>query len=318
MSRNPALLHYGVLVVLGASWGFSTSLSKIAVSSGYGQFGLVFWQLTIGGLLMGGLSLARGTGLPLNRRALWVFVLIALLGSIIPGAAFYSSIRHLPAGVLAILLSLLPMIAFPMALALGLERFSLRRFCGIAVGVTGVLVLVMPEASLPEVAMLAWIPVALIALLCYAFESNFVARWGGAGMNPAQVMFGVSLVGALITLPLAIGSGQFINPVRVWGAPEWALVASSAIHVMVYAGYILLVGRAGSVFAVQVSYLVTGFGVIWAVAILGERYSGYIWISLVLVLAGVFLVQPGPRPTPESAVRDRRAGGATPEPWAAR
>ena len=300
MSRAPGLLHYGVLVILGASWGFSTPLSKIAVSSGHGQFGLVFWQLIIGVLMMGGLSLARGTGLPLNRRTIWVFVVVALTGTVIPDAAFYSAIRHLPAGVMAILLSLIPMLALPMALALGLERFSARRFGGIAVGMTGVLILVLPEASLPDVAMLAWIPLALIAPLCYAFESNFVARWGVAGMDPVQVIFGMSLVGALITLPLAITSGQFINPVRVWRAPEWALVASSAIHVVVYAGYVWLVGRAGAVFAVQVSYFVTGFGVFWAMALLGESYSPFIWVALVLVLLGVFLVQPAAGSTLES------------------
>jgi len=110
----------------------------------------------------------------------------------------------------------------------------------------------------------------------------------------------------LITLPLAIGSGQFINPFRVWAAPEWALVMSSAIHVVVYAGYVWLVGRAGAVFAVQVSYLVTGFGVAWAMTLLGESYSHYIWAALALVMTGVFLVQPRRQDTlaPQSPIGD--------------
>jgi drug/metabolite transporter (DMT)-like permease len=52
------------------------------------------------------------------------------------------------------------------------------------------------------------------------------------------------------------------------------------------------VDRAGAVFAAQVSYLVTGFGVLWSMMILSERYSPFIWAALVLVLLGVALVQP--------------------------
>ena len=40
------------------------------------------------------------------------------------------------------------------------------------------------------------------------------------------------------------------------------------------------------------SYLVTGFGVIWAIVLLGERYSGWVWGAMALMFAGLFLVQP--------------------------
>ncbi len=290
--KHQTLFHYWVLLIIGASWGFTVPLGKIAVSTGHGQFGLIFWQLVIGAVLLGGLIFVRGRGLTLNWRRLGVFVLIAMIGSILPGSASYQAIAHLPAGVVSILLSLIPMIAFPIALVLGMERFDLRRFVGLMAGLCGVLVLVLPKASLPDGAMLIWVALAVVAPVCYAFEGNFVAKWGIAGMTPVQALFGASAVGALIMLPVAIGTGQFISPFRVWAAPEWALVVSSVIHAVVYAGYVWLVGRAGSVFAVQVSYLVTGFGVAWAMALLGESYSRYIWAALALVLMGVFLVQP--------------------------
>lgn len=303
MTGRATLINYGILLVMGISWGITTPLSKIAVSTGYGMFGLLFWQLVIGAALMAGISIARGSGLPVNRRALVVYTILALLGTVVPDAIFYRTIVHLPAGVMAVLLSLIPMMALPIALGLGLERFSLLRFAGLLAGLGGVTLLILPEASLPEVAMLVWIPLALITPLCYAFESNYIAKWGTGNIKPEQVVFGASLVGAAVTLPLALGSGQFINPLRIWAAPEWALVAASTIHVLVYVGYIWLVGRAGAVFAVQVSYLVTGFGVIWAMVLLGESYSRYFWAALGLVLIGVFLVQPQSRLQKQRAAR---------------
>jgi len=52
------------------------------------------------------------------------------------------------------------------------------------------------------------------------------------------------------------------------------------------------VGRAGSVFASQVSYLVTGFGVLWAILFLGESYSAYVWSAMAVMMLGLFLVRP--------------------------
>ena len=71
--------------------------------------------------------------------------------------------------------------------------------------------------------------------------------------------------------------------------------AASLVHVLVYASYVWLVGRAGAVFAVQVSYLVTGFGLFWAWFLLDEAFSNMIWLALAVMFLGVYLVQPRPR-----------------------
>ena len=284
-----------ILTALGAGWGATQPLTKIAVSTGYQPWGLIFWQMVIGAGLMAVVSAVRRKPLPLRREALKICLIIALVGTLLPNTASYRAIAHLPSGVISILLSLVPMMAFPVALALRLEKFRPLRLAGLSFGLTGVLLLVVPEASLPDPAMLVWVPVALIAPACYAIEGNYVARWGTEGLDAIQVLYGASLAGAVLVLPLAIGSGQFISPVKPWGAPEWSLVASSVIHVVVYAGYVWLVGKAGPVFAVQVSYLVTGFGVFWAMTMLGENYSQWIWAALAIILMGVFMVQPRSR-----------------------
>ena len=120
---------------------------------------------------------------------------------------------------------------------------------------------------------------------------NVQAKFGTEGLSPIGVLFGASLIGTLITLPLALGAGQWVNPVS-FGKPEGAFVASAVIHALVYSGYVWLVGRAGAVFAAQASYLVTIFGIVWSMLLLSEAYSPYIWAALALMLAGMFLVQP--------------------------
>lgn len=285
----------GVLILMGAGWGLSVPLTKVAVSGGYKPFGLVFWQLVIVAAILGTIAAARGRPVPPGPAPLLFCVVVAFLGTLLPDYFLYSAAPHLPAGVLGIVLSTVPIFAFPLALVLGNDRFSLLRLGGLACGFAGILLLIGPETSLPGSAIAGFVMLALLAPLCFSAEGNFVARFGTGGLDPIELLTGASVIGALIALPMAAGSGQWISPLPPYGLPDAALVVSAAIHAGVYATYVWMVGRAGSVFAAQVSYLVTGFGVIWSILLLGESYSGYVWASLGFMLAGIFLVQPRPR-----------------------
>ncbi|MEO0502068.1 MAG: DMT family transporter [Pseudomonadota bacterium] len=281
-----------VLLALGAGWGLTMPLTKIAVSTGYKHFGLLFWQLAIGVAVMSAIALPLGLRLPFGRAQVRVYLIIALIGSVLPNTASYQAAVHLPSGVMSILLSMIPIWAFPIALMLALDRFEPRRFAGLIAGLGAVLLIVLPGAQMSGSIPVFWVAIGLISGLFYAFEGNYVARWGTAGLGPIQVLWGASLVGTLIALPLALATGQWIDPRPPYGAPELAQVMGSVTHVLVYAGYVWLVGQAGPVFAVQVSFLVTLFGVFWARALLAEAYPPAVWMALGLMLVGMYLVQP--------------------------
>lgn len=280
---------------MGAGWGATQPLSKIAVSEGYRHFGLIFWQSVIGCILLGSFQLLRKRPLRITRPTIAVFLFVSLFGTVIPNATSYEAVRHLPAGLTSILLALVPMFAFPIALALGNERFELNRLLGLALGLCGVALIVGPEASLPERAAIIFVPFVLVSVFCYGLEGNVLARWGTAGMDPVEALLGATVLSSLLTFLLAIGTGQFIDPRGPWGAPDIALVATSTIGILVYTSYVWMIGRAGPIFAGQVSYLVTGFGVIWSMLILGESYSLWIWAAMALMMIGLFFVQPRPR-----------------------
>ena len=292
MTDHKRLSLVFVLLLLGAGWGLTMPLTKIAVSTGYKHFGLLFWQLAIGVAVMSAMAIPLGLRLPFGAAQMRVYLVIALIGSVLPNTASYQAAVHLPSGVMSILLSMIPIWAFPIALMLALDRFELRRFAGLIAGLAAVLLIVLPGSQMAGAIPVFWVVVGLISGLFYAFEGNYVARWGTAGLGPIQVLWGASLVGMVIALPLALLSGQWIDPRPPYGAPEIAQVLGSVTHVLVYAGYVWLVGQAGPVFAVQVSFLVTLFGVFWARIILAEAYPPAVWIALGLMLVGMYLVQP--------------------------
>lgn len=293
---TPRLRLVAALLAAGIAWGATQPLAKIAVSEGYRQFGLIFWQLALSALLIGAGSAVLRRRLRFDLHHWRLYLVIALIGTLIPNSASYTAAVHLPAGVLSILIALVPMYSLPMAVLLRQDRASPARLAGLGLGFLGVVLLMAPEASLPERAMIAFVPLAMVAPFFYAFEGNYVARRGTDGLTPLELLFGASVLGTLLALPLALGSGQFIVPPWPLGRPDWAMVLNVALHVAAYGGYLWIIGRAGAVFSAQVSYMVTLAGVGWSMAILGESYTGWVWLALLCMIAGLALVQPRPGP----------------------
>ena len=281
-----------LLIGMGALWGVTQPLSKIAVLAGHRDIGIIFWQFTLGAVLLGALSVLRRRGLPLHPKALAFYTFIALIGTVLPNSASFTAAVHLPSGILSIMLATVPMFAFPIAIGLGMDRFSALRLTGLMLGLGAIVLLAAPEGSLPDPSLSIWLLVAVIAPFLYAVEGNIVAKWGTVGLDPVQVLLGASLVGLAIAAPLALATGTWPDPSTPWEAGHLAIIGIALAHTTAYTTYVWLVGRTGAVFASQVGYLVTGFGVLWARLILGESYSPWVWAALALMLVGVFLVQP--------------------------
>ncbi|QFT80291.1 EamA-like transporter family protein [Roseovarius sp. THAF27] len=283
---------YAILIAMGLGWGLTIPLAKIAVSTGHQPVGLIFWQLVVVVLCLGAVTLIRGRRIIFGRAYLRLFVMVALCGAVLPDVFFYLAAAKLPGGVMSIVVSSVAMFSLPIAVALGNERFEWQRLVGVVIGLAGIVMLVGPEASLPGAASAGFVLLALCAPALYATEGNLVALWGTQGLDPMQVILGASLVGLVICLPAAVMSGQWINPMDGIGVPELALAAGAALHALVYATYVWMVGRAGSVFTAQTSYMVTAAGVLWSMALLQESYAIWVWLALGTMMLGMFLVQP--------------------------
>ena len=285
-------VHFALLGATGAAWGFTHPLTKLAVSTGYGPLGIMFWQLVIVATISGIALIFRGRRPPVHREALILYAMIALLGTIVPDFLIYTAAVFIPAGILAILMAISPMVSLPIALALGIERFSVRRVSGALVGLVAILLMIGPDGGLASRTEAFWALVVLAAVVFYATQGNFISWYGQTDVGAMRMLFGSSLAAMLVIGPGVIASGQFIDPRMEWTAVEWAVLGTGALHALAYAGYLSLVSHAGPVFASQVSYIVTSTGVLWSMLLLKEGYSGWVWLAFSLVMMAITLVQP--------------------------
>ncbi len=304
-NTSATTLSFLGLVFFGLAWGTTQPLTKIAVSTGHQPMGLIFWQMLFAVFLLGAIIAWKRIRVPVDRQHLIYYLAIAFIGTLLPNSFSYMAAAQLPAGIMAVAITTVPMFSLTIALALGNEKYRFSRSFGIILGVSAMLLIALPDASLPVPGQSLWVLVALIAPICYGFEGNYVARFVPRGLNPIAALWGASFLGIFISLPLALATGQYVDLFKPWNAPEWALLGSSFAHAVAYSGYMWLVAFAGVVFTAQMAYVVTMGAIVISILFLGETYSGWVWLAIGLMMIGLTLVQPvGKLPETEPAEND--------------
>ena len=295
-------LYVLLLGLIGLVWGGTVTLAQIAVSTGTPPLAMTVWELLYGTAMLLVAAAATGRWPPVSRFWLIVYAGVAVFGTVLPNLFSYWAAFHLTGGLMALILSAIPMVTFAFAVALGMDAFSPGRVAGVLLGAAGIAALVLPdlvlgEGVLPDSAKAVFVLVALVPSISYAVEANFVARLVPAEADAVSLLFGSVVVGLLIAAPAAAAMGLWNDRAApwnfaMWGRAEWALIGLTVGHVVAYSGYLWVLGRAGAVFSSQVSYVVTFSGVVLSIVFLGEENSIWLWIAFALLMAGVTLVRP--------------------------
>ena len=285
-------VNFLILIILGLGWGLSFTLGKIAITAGGTPIGLTFWQSLFSGLILLAYVFFRHGKIIIPKKMFLPIVIITFLSVVIPNIIFYACVEHLDAGVLSISVSVIPLFTYLIAMGLRMDKFKVRRVIGLITGFCALLILILPENSLPDKRDIPWVLLALNCALCYALENIYIDRLALQNFGPIRLVCAVSFVSAIITFLLSLVMDQFfiLQPTNLY--LFISTLGLGFISATAYSIFIYLIGRAGSVFSSQVGYLVTFFGVVWGIIILGESHSVFVWISLAMIMMGIFLVQP--------------------------
>ena len=291
-SRPANLFALACLLLLGCVWGSVIIITKHVVSTGHQPLGLIFWQLVGGAVLLSVIARLQGTPLPMSWTHIRFYTIVAVVGTIIPNTFTYIAAPHIPAGLLAISLTTVPMFTLIVALLIQSERFNGIRMLGIFLGAIAIALILGPEADFSRQGIGLFMLLALAAPLFYGVEGNYLALKTPPHTDALTTVRGASVIGLVICTPITLATNSWVDLSQTWTSVEWAILANSVLHVVTYAGYIGLVGRTGAVFASQVAYIVTLSGVFLGIMILGETHSPLVWLALGFMLIGLVLVQP--------------------------
>jgi len=287
-----SFLPWLILGYMGIVWGLSFSLSKMAVGLGGTPIGLTFWTCLLTGLMLLFYTIIRGQKIRFRLKDLQIILLLAFLGAMLPNMFFYYAAAHVSAGILSITITVVPIATYALSFILKLEAISARRITGVFFGVGAILVLVLPENSLPNKSEVIWIIVACLSSISYALENITLAIRGIDGIGPVRLSCGINLLAALILGVFSYFTDNFMPVPLPVTTLTWTILGISLIGATAYTLFVLTIANSGPLFASQVAFLVTISGVLWGMLIFDETHSSWVWLSLVLMLIGMSLVSP--------------------------
>lgn len=294
--RGRALLVPTLLLILGGvAYGGIFSANKLAAGVSFPAFAYTFWVALLAGaalLIVGALT---GNLPGASRAHLAQYARLAVLALILPVLTTALAARALPAGVITLVLTLVPGLTFAMSFAARLERFDGLSLAGLALGAGGVLLIVLPEQSLPEAGAWVWMLVALVAALAAAGSNVVATAYRPPRSSSLALACGILLAAAAGMLPvMLVTDGPYLLTEAGW--PGIAGVAwTAAIHCVTFYCFQEVTRRAGAVFFAQFNYLVVAAGLFWALLLFDERLGAWVWGALACMVAGLWLVNAGQR-----------------------
>ena len=279
-----------ILLIMGMAWGLQFAMLKLAVESGYRELNVLMVSLALIAIIYGVLLAIRRGFFRLTYQRLQFFVVIAIIGYLVPMGATLFAAPYVPAGILVLIASLAPMFTFAVALSLRTESVSRARIWAMLLGCVATALVLVPQTQLPGLGALPWMVLALLIPFCYGVESIYVAARWPAGLGVLQVGFGEAAVAAILMVPLLFIFGEPESLTIQRSTAELAIVVFVVCGVFEVFMYFYLVRTTGGVLVSFGTFISLFAGIGWGMVIFSEFHGAMVWLAVAVLVAALALV----------------------------
>ena len=278
-----------LLILLGTLRGGATSVSKLVAGNAIPPLAYAMWVSLIAAGLLTVMGYARSRQPPPIIRHFRRLSVYSVVGVALPNVIFFHVVRNIPAGTMAVLLTLTPMVTYALVVLLRLEPLAPLRIAGLALGFCGALIIAMPQV-VGGITVDGWVFVGMLCPLGYASMSVYISRHPMADCHPISLAAGTHSIAFLVLLPLAVANGDFFLPGRHPVAVEALIVLHGVIAAVAYSLFFKIVGLAGPVFYSFSAYIVALTGIGWGRIIFGETHPRHFWLAVLLIFIGLAVI----------------------------
>ncbi len=287
--RNTTL-SLTLLLLLGFIWGTGYSIARFAMTNGVPPLGYSFWQSLGPAIFLTLITTRNNPPLKISTPYLRYYLICGLTGIVIPNTNMYFASPHLPAGLLSVIVNIVPIIAYPLALMARVETFNWTRLMGIATALLGLSLIVLPKASLPSEAMIPWVFMVLLTPLSFAFCAVYIARFRPLNSNSISVSAGTLICSSLILFPFVLSTHSFYLPHLPFTTADWVILLEILLSSMGYILFFQLIKIAGPVYYSLVDTIVSLTGLMWGYLIFQEKLNAWTSSAVLLILMALILV----------------------------
>lgn len=294
LSRSYPLV---LLLLTGSTLGLAPPFAKLATAAGIPAIAFAFWQNLLGGLLLLLLALVTGARPPLAPRYLRFYAISGFITLALPSVLIFLAVARIGAGLPSIAYAFPAMLTYAIALGLRMEKLVWTRAAGIGLGLVGILMIVGPRSGPVDEAALPWMLLAFIAPVSLAAGNIYRTRAWPKDAAPLALAAGTLLGAAFWLLIACLVMGLFYMPAVV-EAPDWVLAAAGLFACLSFIPYFELQRVAGPVYLSQIGYVMAATSLGIGTFVFGERYGLLVWLAVLVIVAGILLVNRRPAQKP--------------------
>ena len=288
MNSRTSLINWALLLGRVFLWGTSFMFISVSVET-VDPLSIVFYRLVLGALVLLLVMFARGLRLPLSLNAWLAFILMGVVGNLLPFFLISWGQKSVNSGVAGMIMAIMPLMTMLLAHYF-VEGENLNRFkvMGFTLGITGIAILLGPVFEGGDRAVLSGIAI-FIAATSYAVNSILVRRL--PRFSPLVASTGVLIAASITTLPLWL-----------WFAPaHTADISLKSMSAVIWLGIgptgfatiilFAVIERAGPTFLSTINYMIPVVAFFTGAIILSEPIEWQSIIALITILGGIALTR---------------------------
>ena len=289
----PKPKHWALLLYLVLFWGFAFGLIAMALEV-FHPVALVWGRLTLGAIIMAGVLIYKRLSLPKDPVWLLRLLILSVTGNVLPFVLVAWAEQHVASGEVGLLMALMPITTLVMGhYFLTHERFTQQRMMGVFLGLAGVALLLGDDWWVygGELRLTGQL-VTLFATFCYAANGIYAKRL--PPIDPVVLAAGSLAVGSILLLGPALWFQDWSQSLEMPSAWLALFVLGTMATGVATWVYFIVVGEVGPGFLSTINYLIPGVAFLVGITVLGETAGWPQYTALLLVLSGVWLIQPRP------------------------
>jgi drug/metabolite transporter (DMT)-like permease len=296
MKSSVTVVDWFLLALLVVSWGSSFAMTKVAVAALEPSWVMAL-RLAVAALALVPFAAMTGHSFTLPVQTWRGFIWLGLTGYVAPFLLISWGTHLVPSGVAGLLMGVIPLFMVMAAhVLLPDDRLTWLKAAGFVLGFLGILVLIMPNASLGSAfsGEALWGEFAiLLGCVCYVAHSISAKRMGFLDpvLQTAAICLLSAGIGAAFAFIQSPAGLMAMTGAALWSVVGLGLLPTAFASVVMYR----LMERTGPSFVSFSNYLVPLYAVLFGAATLGESLSWNMLAALALILAGIAISRMKPR-----------------------
>lgn len=288
--QRDQIINWVLLLSLVALWGTSFLGIKVSLQS-FTPDQVVVLRLAIGAIVLIAFMLARGKRLPTKPIAWAHFMLLGLVGNVLPFWFIAQGQVFVTSGMAGLLMAIMPLMTLILAhFFITGENLNRNKLLGFVFGISGIVLILGPTILGSENSLVGCLLVLSAAVL-YAANSIIARRL--PTYSSAVVSTGVVICAALISLiiwPSVLGIDWHQVPNLALFTIVWLGIFPTGVAAIIF---FVLIRRAGPTFLSNINYLIPLVAYFMGALVLGELV---VWNDMIALLAILFGIAVSRRP----------------------